>query len=119
MGLNGEWVKYLHCLGKVHGVDQFIDALIPKVVAEYQKRFVDSFGLKKRELIGNPHKGLELQEYLRETNNELAQILQAVMYLNSNDHRRISHRAENILISDALLLIDHLDLRQNLGDFGL
>ena len=47
MGLNGEWVKYLHCLGKVHGVDQFIDALIPKVVAEYQKRFIDSFGLEK------------------------------------------------------------------------
>ena len=51
MGLNGEWVKYLHRLGKVHRVDQFINALIPKVVAEYQQSSVDSIRLRKLRII--------------------------------------------------------------------
>ena len=56
---------------------------------------------------------------LRQADDQLTQILKAIMNLNSYDHCGIVNGAEDVLVSDTLFLIDGLNFIQNSSNFGI
>ena len=98
MRLYGKRIEDLHCFGKVYRVDQIVDGIVPIIMTEHDQRLVNA-------------------GRLGQTDNQLAQILQAIVALNGHYHSGIGNRTKDIFVSDALLLVDKFDLVQNSGDF--
>ena len=77
MSLYGKRIEDLHCFGKVYRVDQIVDGIVPIIMTEHDQRLVNA-------------------GRLGQTDNQLAQILQAIVALNGHYHSGIGNRTKDI-----------------------